>query len=440
MTTNGWDVVYACSGNYVNQQLASDRSCTIESFSYKDKAMKMSGTFGPWELVPGGAGSILQFNCPIEKGSLSISGHSGKFSLDGVVPLVQMQLKFIPGSSPTVSHQLVFNCKVVGSGKGDTTAGAVSVINADTTGKLQKGMFGPVAAALLVKGLGQFLVKNAKEVSYVFASIIPTPTGKNSAWLAPESLTYCYQQPVDRKLGGLAILGLLDGNKNDGSLPLSYDPSLLENYDFGFALSSTAFLKNVLMPSLPEEFGGNCQLSDFKLDGPNTIVQSDSFDLKDVRVGLIDYKPSIQKVKFEIVDTELQCYLYSVTPIKGLPGRAALNSVSSTNQSTFDPTTRTLSFKKDHHMSVTRDSPKSIVETVLGFMPIVGPITEVTVGLVIDAVVLAIENKIEDVIKCKTASSFGAIAPGLVTWNGQSNFKIKAGGLQDNVYMQGVMV
>lgn len=430
METNGWDVVYACSGDYVNAQLAANPGQYIQTFEYEDTAIKVSGSFGNWQLVPGGSGSILQFNTPIKQGSVTIKSTNQTISLNGTVPLVQMQLALEKGPNQNITHNLVFNCTTLGSGKGDTTPGAVSVIDPDTSGILQNQPNGAMAAALLIAGLGNCLVQNASQLNYVFASVLPVPTGQNSDWLTPQSLAYAYQQPGDNTLGGLAVLGVLDGT-DISNLPRYFDSNLLVGKDFGFVLSAKQFLLNVIIPTLPQAFGGNSNYNDFALNGNSGITLSQSFNLNSVEVGLISYTPNVTTATFQIEDSTMRCYVYASTDITGLTDAYVTNSVSSNNASSFNTSTGTLSFLSDPNMSTTQDSHIPWWEQWLGAL------TLGIMNVVIEAISLAIQNAVGGLVSSKTAESLGDVAPGLVSWNGQTTITITAGGLADNVYMQG---
>jgi len=433
MDSNGWDVVYACSGNYINKQLASSQDEYIQSFAYEDSAIKMSGSFGIWQIVPGGSGPILQFNTPITQGSVTIKSTNETIPLDGAIPLVQMQLSVIkapPGED--ITHNLVFNCTILGKGNGDTTSGAVTVIDPDTSGNLQKEKDGALAAALLVTGLGNCFLQNAAQLGFVFANVLPVPTGQNSDWLTPKAMAYAYQQPSNNTLGGLAILGLLDST-DMSNLPRYFDSNLLVQKDFGFILSARPFMQNVIMPALPAAFGGNALINDFALNSDNIIVQSQPFSLDDVKVGLINYSPDVTSLSFSIEDTSMRCFVDTKTDITGLVDAYVTNSVTSNNQSYFDVSTRMLTFLNDPNKTVTEDKYIPWWESVLGAL------TLEIMNVVIDAISLAIENAVGDLVSSKTATALGTVAPGLISWNGQDNINITAGGLEDNVYMQGII-
>lgn len=435
MENYGWDVVYACSGEYINRQLADNANKLIQSFSYEDSAIKVSGQFGAWRIVPGGSGPLLQFETPITSGQVYFKQSNETVSIDGAVPLVQMQLQLPKGGDQQVLRTLMFSCTTVGKKAGDTTPGVVTVIDPDTTRVLAKRPDDSqpetaIAVALLAAGLGAVFVQNANQLNFVFASVLPVPTGQNADWLTPVSVAYAYRQPVDNSLGGIAILGMLSDAPID-DLPRTFDADLLLNRDFGFLLSAQSFMLNVILPSLPAAFQGNCHANDFNLNADGSITMGEGFSLKSVRVGLIDYTPNVTAVNYHVDDNSMRCYVATTTDITGLTDAYVTNTVTSNNASEFDVTTRTLSFQNDPNMATTRDSHIPWWEKALGAL------TLGIMNVVIEAISLAIEGSVGNLTSSKTAQSLGSFAPGLVSWSGQRSISVNAGGLADNVYMQG---
>lgn len=438
MNSYGWDLVYACSGAFINRQLALNADKLIRSFTYEDAAIQLSGAFGPWKIVPGGSGALLQFETPITTGSVYFKGFNETVSLDGAIPLVQMQLKLPKGDDQTILRSLVFNCAVVGKRTNDTTPGAVTVINPDISGKLAEHPRagqpeGSIAAALLAYGLGATFVQYAEQLDFVFADMLPVPTGINADWLTPVQATYAYQQPVDGALGGIAILGLLS-NTPITDLPLNFDSTLLVDEDFGFILSALAFMRHVIMPSLPNAFHGNCHVNDFSLNAVGAVTLAEGFNLDSVKVGAIHYTPQVTAVSYSLDDSSMRCYVATTTDITGLKDAYVTNTVTSNNTSTFDVATRTLSFQKDPNASSTRNTHIPCWEKVLGSL------TLGIMNVVIDAVSLAIQDSAEHATSSTTAKSLGDLAPGLVSWSGQKSITVNAGGLSDNLYLKGSLV
>jgi len=279
----------------------------------------------------GEVGPFLQFECPIHQGNLLIKERNQAVSLNDLVPLVQMQLTLIRGPSQDIVHQLVFHCTSVGKQKDDQTPGAVTVIDPDVSGSLQKQKDGTLIAGILATALAQCFVHNASQLSYVFADVLPTPKGANSAWLTPQSPTYCYQQPNDGSLGGLAVLGLLS-DASSAPFPRTFDATLLVNGDFGFVLSAGQFMKNVILPTLPATMHGNARVDDFRVNTEqSTIILAKNFNLNSVKVGAIYYTPEVTSLKFQIEDTYMRCAVATKTDITGLASAYVTNSVSSRN-------------------------------------------------------------------------------------------------------------
>jgi hypothetical protein len=437
----GWDVVYACSGDYLNRQLEDDADKLIQSFSYEDSDIKVSGTFGPWKIVPGGGGRLLQFETPIVKGQATFKLEDEvTIELDGAVPLVQMQLQLAKGKDQSVVQQLVFHCTTAGTKPGDTHPGAVTVVSPDTSGKLRAD--NPdvsandlkIGADLLKAALTGVFIQNNDQLNLVFAEQLPVPTGESSSWLKPVVSTYAYQQPIDGALGGVAILGMLSETNID-SLPRNFPTGLLDGtQDFGFMLSGAQFMEHVIQPALPRAFRGNCDAGDFRYDSSTGVLGlGRDFNLDSVEVGLIDYTPEVQSFSYEIEDSAMSCFVATRTDITGLTDAYVTNSVTSKNPATFDPETRSLSFEPDPHQSTTQDTHIPCWEKI------VGALTLGIMNAVIGAVSLAIENAAGDATSSKTADALGQVAPGLVTWSGQKSLTIDAGGLADNVYMTGVL-
>lgn len=432
METYSWDVVYACSGSYVNAQLSRSCGTYIQAFTYEDSIVDLSGQFDAWKLVPGGSGTLLHFECPIPQGTLRIKEQNRVVSLKEIVPLVQMQLTLIQGSGQKVTHRLVFHCTRVGEQKDDQTPGTVTVINPDVSGVLQKQKGGALIAGVLATALARCFVHNAAQLSYVFADLLPTPTGTNSTWLIPQSLAYCYQQPNDGSLGGLAILGLLR-DASTALLPRTFDATLLMSSDFGFLLSAAQFMQHVVLPALLATLQGKARPDDLHVDVEGgTLTLAKSFDLDRVKVGLINYTPKVTALCFYIEGTFLQCAVTTRTNITGLASAFITNSVSSRHSTVFDRKTRTFSFQKDPNVVTTQNTHIPWWESVVGVL------TLGIMNVVTKAVSLAIEDAVSRMESSKTAAHFGHVTPGLVSWSGQEDITIVRGGMQNTIYMQGV--
>ncbi|GJL53750.1 MAG: hypothetical protein NPIRA02_08820 [Nitrospirales bacterium] len=426
MHNYGWDVVFACSGNYINRQLAKNTGSQIESFSYEDESIEVSGDFGAWQLTPGGSSQLLHLKTPIIKGHCIIKSNKKTYSLDGAVPLLQLQLSFMDGAVAG-SKDLRFNCSVVGQKPNDTTPGAVTVLDPDTTGALAKEDPDRLADALLKTALAKALIANQGKLAFVFASVFMTAP-KNAGWLTLKEIVYAYQQDMDKELGSFAILGMLT-TTDISSHSHVYDPSLLRpSDDFGFMLSGQQFMKNLLLPKMPKAYKGS-KASEFRLSG-NTIVNHGKVHLKEVEYGAIWYSPYITHLDIHINESSIRTIVAGRCAITGLTGAYVTFSVTSNNAAKFNPSGPFLTFEKDRHKHVTHSKYIPGWEEWLGVL---------TLGI-LNGVAAIVGNGVEDSVSSavsETGVSASSMGAAMVTWPGQETVKFEDGGLLDNFYMRG---
>ena len=60
MNLDGWDTCSLVSMSLLNTALAKASEKTIRTFSYKEKGLKIEGSFGPWALAPGGSLRLVE--------------------------------------------------------------------------------------------------------------------------------------------------------------------------------------------------------------------------------------------------------------------------------------------------------------------------------------------------------------------------------------------
>ena len=191
MDTIGWDVVYATSITKINQQLKKSMSKLVTTFQFQYNDVSFTGEFDAWQIEPNGSNAKIRFNCPIKKGSLTITSKTGQKNvtdLSGIVPEMELQLTFIDSDSGANAKNLIFNCKVKGKKPGDSTPGAVTVVNSDVTGKINPEN-DPETWGLLNNYLPDIFINNKEKLSYIFAQVNLALEGDES-WLTPKKFIY----------------------------------------------------------------------------------------------------------------------------------------------------------------------------------------------------------------------------------------------------------
>ncbi|TVR09427.1 MAG: hypothetical protein EA385_07185 [Salinarimonadaceae bacterium] len=420
-----WDAVFACSGDWINGELKKAAKQFPSSFSYEDDAIKATGDFAAWSLVAGGSDQFIQFETPIAKGSVIDKASGATYPLDGAVPLVQFQLAFVQPESDPKARQLKFNCKVVGKKPGDKTPGAVTVLNADASGKAK---IPALILDLLQTALAEAFIASQKQLSFVFAhlSLVPPP---GASWLTLKKLAYTYLQTEDDVLGSLAVLGMFD-DVDISKQNRVFDSALLRKGDqFGFVLAGSRFFQHILLPAMPGAYRGS-SASQFYWTGGTSIINKGNVTLDKVKVGAIWYPPVISSLNVSLVGSQIRTIAAGTCDITGLADAYISFSVTSQNESSYNAASRTISFLPDPHKSITHSAHIPWWEKVIGVF------TAGIMNVVIEAVSLAIEDAVSGAVGHTGVSSAGMGAQ-LVTWPGQSAVTPTDGGLEENFYFRG---
>jgi len=231
----------------------------------------------------------------------------------------------------------------------------------------------------------------------------------------------------------LSILGMFTDVDIRG-LPPVVDPDLLrDGDDSGFLLSGTQFLKNVLLPALPNSYQGS-NASEFKMSA-DMIVNNGDISLEQIKVGLIWYPPKINALRISIANNTILTEVAGRCDITGLTDAYVSFSVRSQNQVQFlAGPPPALSFLADPNKVV--DTGVSIPAWEQGL----GALTSGLLNAITGAVSLSIERSL-----VSEASGNGAgtriydalLGAALVRWQGSAAVPLTDGGLLDNLYMRG---
>jgi hypothetical protein len=420
MQTYGWDSVFVMSVAEANKQLAANMSQLIDTFSFTDTEglapTTISGTFGAWQIVPGGANTIIQMKLPIQTGTMSVGG-AGTYSLNGVAVEVKITLSILPSHVP---NQQALTFAFSGSTVG--TAQGIELVKVDDPTDQVPQTYEQVLGNAVVA----CLLANTAEITYVFATIDLMPGGSDS-WLTPAESVFYYQQPIGSQ-SYLCILSMLTPQDVSHKTP-QVDPSLLNTaYDWMMAIPPGVFLQYVIMPTLPSVYGNGTSAGTFRYDSSKTaIVNTTSFGVGKVTSGLIDYYPRITSLSLSVSNNALHsvtsgdCDLYA--------GISMTYSVTANNAMVFNPNTQAFTFNADPNPSETHDDDIPLWEEVV----LLG-----IVDIVMATVVHFIANDIADKLSAISSSrSFAGVSPAIVQWTGQNQLNIKAGGLSTSFYMQG---
>lgn len=431
MDTYGWDLVYACRMDRVNDSLKAGMQELIVSFDYNDGDIEITGTFDAWRLVFGGADKLLRFETPIKTGTVTVKSLNQTFGISGIVPEMELQLSFVDNVSTANVKDLKFNCITVGKKPGDQTSGAVTLVTPDTGDKFKeieqhdkyRVLFG-----VLHDNLPKLFIANRDKLAYVFAQV-NLFIGGSSNWMTPKQYEYVYDQPVSGKTGYLGILCMVtDGDIS--SLPRKIDTALTSgDCEVFFMMSKAMFMQHVLLPVLPRAYGHGATAGNF-IYKAGSIKNNGRLNMGRVKAGLAYYYPHLDSVTITVEDSEIRTSASGSFDITGLKDAYVTFSVGTTNKAAFDKSRKVLAFEHDNHP--TRQYHKHIPkwEWIVG-----GPLAPI-VDLVIYIVSKEVPSSVTKAVNA--GGGLAAVATPVINWHGLKHFDVQDAGLSESFYMRGM--
>jgi hypothetical protein len=339
--TLGWDTVFVADIREINQALAQNAGQYVETFRFEEHGFHIEGAFGAWEIVPGGAGDLLDLQITIATGTLSMEGLAQPIDLAGVKVVLTVSLRFLPAPGAPQTKVLTFHFDSVADH--NVTAPGAGVVSFNKT-IAPEGLLTPLQQTAVGMAIASALVHNAAQISFVFAAVNPL-AATQAPWLQPHDMAYCYADVVGTGAQMLSIL-CVNSERPIGALPRQFDPGLFApDQNAGLALSESLFLANVLIPALAATF--QTSASNFRLGtvpglSQQGVLLANPFRLPAVHKAGQTYRPSVHALAAVVEDTRVQLQLSGNCDMK--MGIRMDFQASSTLGATFTPATGTLAF------------------------------------------------------------------------------------------------
>lgn len=420
MNTFGWDTVYVININKINNSLLSNKDKLILNFDTTgttELPVVAKGTFSRWEIVQGGSGAILYLKLHIGNGKVLFTNTRQECDMSGIALVVAVQLTLLPKQD---KQELKFNIQSVGE------IGIVPQPGVITPVTLQgaEGKLDNTQCALLMIALSQFILANAAQLTYVFATINLVPPSVNS-WLTPVQSAYMYMSRENAP-GALAVLSV-STEKNISDLPLQVDAQLLSPaYDASFGISRELFLKNVIQPALPDVFK-TASASFVYNPSRENIQNTKTIAMPAVKSGAIFYYPELSLFHTGTTGSGLTSKYEGYCDLKA--GISMRFWIDPTNEAIYNPEYKMLYFLSDPS-PVTRNEVH---------IPWYWWFSGLLIRGIMELIVRAVGNSIAqslttDVSKYLTLTKN---PPTSVQWTGTEQLNIQAASLNVGFYMQG---
>lgn len=340
--TNGWDIIYVCSNDSINKRLRDYMKQNEIKISYSDSNAQINLIFDPWKITHGGSGKLLRIKTPVKKGNLVLKNKS--ISLDGVCPLIEIQLGFLDNGIHEKIKILTFDFLVKGNSPGDSTNGAVTIVDTD----LNQIIKNPFHINILENILPNMFIENKNKFSYIFAQINLSPEER---WMKPEKYIYSYVNRINKNDGFLAVFSVVT-NRNMPQLNcINYKEILNEKNSLFLLLSERMLLENIILPELASSLGNGAKSIDFKFneisETSGEIININTLKSDCVKVGDSYYYPKITKLKIKIKDSVLVTTVSGKIELKGVSGSYIIFDTQSINKFAYDKAHKRVYFIPD---------------------------------------------------------------------------------------------
>ena len=346
-------MVYACSGTYINKQLAANPKSCIQSIKsttsdpMSGTKLNLSASFGAWQMVAGGSGIDVHFQLPVTSGSFSQLGTATSFNLSGITINIEMQLTVVADGK---GHALKFN-----TANHSPTQPAITIVSINAQHSSIADKF-PEIQAQLEEAVLQGLTDNLSQLTFVFGVFTPPATGPYQHLLYSSKVAYAYENTQAGALGGIALLATSDRRAR---LARAFDVALLAKGDFGFLADSQNALYNCIGDKLWQVFGGGATMGSFSLSSP-TSIYGGGFRMGVMDVYTSQIAPFIRP--FKLVLTGVNACSVSITAlVRSLmgPSRQAPTLFTENGTFAFDATTKSVVMKIDTKTTFTVQGPIS---------------------------------------------------------------------------------
>ncbi|MEN8130145.1 MAG: TULIP family P47-like protein [Pseudomonadota bacterium] len=301
MKTSGWDTVFVVNEARLNKLLETHADQVTLDFDVEIPGIEGAraiGKFAPWQIAQGGSNDIIHLRLEIASGTLTTG--SENIDLSGVTLVIATYLDWL--SIDNQKEQLQFDYNRLGEGGNPPDRGELSVV------KLldPNGVLSPQENALVSFSLGTFLVENADQVRFVFATVnLIAP--KTNSWLTPVKNAYGYFHREGLDAGFLAIFSVTT-DRDISSLQRTVDPAAIPvTTDASYVISGELFLNNVIAPGLAKSF--STDISAFYYDAAAGLLRNTrKLAAKAVKSGAIWYYPVVDQLEVRSAENALTTY------------------------------------------------------------------------------------------------------------------------------------
>lgn len=449
-STGGWDTVFASHIADVNAAIIkAGTSPTSFSATDKEDGLSAVGTFGPWQIVPGGDGELIWLRIPF-KDTVVTTAEGPQPPLNGAA-VVEVRLDFLhqdmalaPDARKTFELRLRTQGEAIAQVQQMGYDGAQPVF---------------LIGIALREMLEQWLNDNLVDFDHVFATVDLNRTADVGAfqWLQATDVAYAYADLTTKGDGALGVLCMTEGRAATGLVAQLSPNCIPAGQRAGFLIAKNRLLKKLLLPCMPHMFAG-ASPTDFALSpsGESIINVTEDVAFTVTEDGK-DYTANIISFTLDIEGEELRMAATTRTTISaGIHAFCETQSFLGIQLITKPDNTQTLSFN-DTRPAITnhwteQSSDISLAEKVLGIIALVAAVAAVLTGgaaigvaaLVIGLVagIMTVTTTMLEAVHKNDAPAITAMlldstAP--INWGDTTDFVLTSASLNDSLQLGGYL-
>ena len=254
--TYGWDTVFAIRVDDVNASIVRAKSSPT-SFSgtgtdpLSSTEFSLSGTFSDWQITLGGSGILIHMATPVT--TMKVKSASAEFQFSDGEFVIEVRLDYLPHTDTPVNSTGTFHNLVIKQKTAENDE-VVTVISSRFAEANYDNFKTDIEAAIT-----EWFDQHLNDFVHVFATVNLNRVADKGqfAWILPTMTSYAYidGETVDDSI--LGILCMTQGRSAEGLLPEVSPNAIPDGSRAGFLISPERFLKELVLPTMPNVFPGS---------------------------------------------------------------------------------------------------------------------------------------------------------------------------------------
>jgi hypothetical protein len=311
--TYGWDTAFAIPVPDVNRAIVDHKS-SPGGFSYAGSTYTVGGSFGDWQITPGGDGKNVRMLLPLRDVVLTYTASGKRFSFDDGHAVVEVELHYIPHTGDGAAAGGDPQALVVKTTSDQVDTPVFTVIQTTLSPSA-----GTVTGALVQQALQEWGNAHLAEFNHVFSVVDLNLMVDQGAWgfVTPSYTSYAYLDGASLEDSIFSVL-CMTGGRSGAALSEQVSPAAIpRGSPAGFVVSQTRTLYDLVRPAIMQAYPGLTD-QNFLMNEDGTelyLTGGTSVDLESVPASGGTYYPKLTQLTVKSNGQILTLQSYTETEI-----------------------------------------------------------------------------------------------------------------------------